>query len=166
MASNEEFKENSQAVQAHLNITQSVIQRMAANSALCKGWCIALVSAILVIVADKGKPQYTLIALVPTILFFLLDVYYLSLEKRFRESYNSFIRKLHGGKLVADDLFAVSPSKYAAKAVREALGSFSIWLFYLTLLVMIFIVKMVVVAPAPPGAQEAKPQNPVIEQGR
>lgn len=36
MEVNEEFKENSQAVQAHLNITQSVIQRMAGNSAACK----------------------------------------------------------------------------------------------------------------------------------
>ena len=31
-----DFKENVQAVQAHLNILQSVIQRMAGNSAACK----------------------------------------------------------------------------------------------------------------------------------
>jgi hypothetical protein len=44
------------------------------------------VSAILVIAADKGKPQYTLIGVIPTFLFLVLDTYYLSLEKRFRGS--------------------------------------------------------------------------------
>jgi len=42
-----EFKENSQAVQSHLSIIQSVIQRMASNSTSSKAWCITLVSAIL-----------------------------------------------------------------------------------------------------------------------
>ncbi len=75
MGSENEFKENSQAVQAHLSITQAVIQRMAANSASCKAWCITLVSAILVIVADKGKPHYALIAVIPNVLFLVLDAY-------------------------------------------------------------------------------------------
>lgn len=60
---------NSQAVQSHLSITQSVIQRMATNSSSCKAWCITVVSAILVIVADKGKSQYAYIAIIPNILF-------------------------------------------------------------------------------------------------
>src|SRR3990172_5550441 len=115
MGGENEFKENSQAVQAHLSITQSVIQRMAANSTSCKAWCITLVSAILVIVADKGRPQYALIAIIPTILFLALDTYYLSLEKMFRHSYNSFIEKLHSGKVVAADLYAVSPSGHTLK---------------------------------------------------
>lgn len=107
MATDNEFKENAQAVQAHLGIMQSVIQRMAANSTSCKAWCIALVSAILLIVADKGKPQYALIAIIPTTLFLVLDAYYLSLESGFRESYNLFIEKLHNGELVASDLYCV-----------------------------------------------------------
>jgi hypothetical protein len=45
--------ENSYAVQAHLSIAQSVIQRMATNSALFKGWSVGITSAILVLVADK-----------------------------------------------------------------------------------------------------------------
>jgi len=84
-----QFKENSQAVQSHLTILQSVIQRMAANSSSSKAWCVTLVSAILVIVADKGKPQYAWLALIPTILFLVLDAYYLSLERGFRNAYMS-----------------------------------------------------------------------------
>lgn len=141
----DEFKENSPSVQAHLSITQAVINRMATNSTSCKAWCITLVSAILVIVADKGKPQFALIAVIPTILFCALDAYYLSLEKRFRESYNLFIEKLHGGKVVAADLYCVMPSGDKTKTFYAALRSFAIWPFYLTLLMMILLVKTIVI---------------------
>jgi hypothetical protein len=46
---------SSPAVQAHLTIEQSVIQRMSTNSSACKGWAIALVAGILVVVGDKGN---------------------------------------------------------------------------------------------------------------
>ncbi len=99
MSKERSYGADSAAVQAHLNIAQSVIQRMAANSAACKTWCITLVSAILVIVADKGKPHYALIGVIPTILFLVLDSYYLALEKMLRHSYNNFIEKLHTGEV-------------------------------------------------------------------
>jgi len=145
------FKEDSPSVQAHLGIMQSVINRMASNSTSCKAWCIALVSAILVIVADKGKPQYALIALIPTLLFCSLDSYYLALEKSFRDSYALFIEKLHSGKLVATDLYFVSPSGNKFKHFWTALRSFSVWIFYLTLLVMILLVKAIVVVSSSPS---------------
>ena len=53
----------------HLSIMQGVIGRMAGNSASCKTWCITLVAAVLVVVARGGDPDYSLIALVPAILF-------------------------------------------------------------------------------------------------
>lgn len=140
----DEYKENSQAVQAHLEITQSVIQRMASNSASSKAWCITLVSAILVIIADKGKPQYTLIAIIPTLLFLILDSYYLALERMFRQSYNVFIEKLHNRTVVASDLYAVSPCGNLFKTFFASLLSFSIWPFYLTLLIMIWLTKLVI----------------------
>jgi hypothetical protein len=134
MENNQEvFRESSQAVQAHLEIIQSVIQRMAANSSSCKAWCITLVSAILVIVTDKGKPQYAPIAMIPTLLFLVLDTYYLALESMFRLSYNQFIDKLHSGKVLATDLY-----------ISLSLKSFSIWPFYLILLLMIYLVKQLV----------------------
>ncbi len=103
------FRENSQAVQAYLQIMQSVIQRMSANSASCKAWCITLVSAILVIILDKGKPDYVYIAIIPTVLFLILDSYYLALERAFRQSYNDFVDKMHNGTVAVNDLYVISP---------------------------------------------------------
>ncbi len=135
---------NSQAVQSHLNITQSVIQRMATNSSSCKAWCITVVSAILVIVADKGKSQYAYIAIIPNILFLVLDTYYLALEKMFRISYNDFIKKLHENVIDFSDLFVVIPKGNLIKMFFKSIISFSVWLFYLTLLIMILLAKEII----------------------
>lgn len=135
---------NSPVVQSHLSITQSVIQRMASNSASCKAWCITLVSAILVVVADKGKPDYALLALIPTLLFLVLDAYYLALERGFRDSYNSFIEKLHEGNVHGKDVYCITPKGPLLSKLAGALLSFSIWPFYLTLIVMIWLAKLLV----------------------
>ena len=140
--------EDSPAVQAHLGIMQSVIERMAGNSASCKAWCVALVSAVLVLVGDKGKPDYVWIAVVPTALFMVLDTYYLALEKAFRASYNRFISRMHSDELTVDDLYAVVPSGKMARHVWDAIRSFSIWPFYVTLLGMFYVAFRVVAASA------------------
>ena len=144
MEDREEFRENSQAVQSHLAIMQSVIQRMAANSTSAKTWCITLVSAILVIVADKQRPQYIWLSLVPAILFFGLDAYYLALERGFRGSYNAFIEKLHSNSLEVDDLFVVEPKGNLSAHFKIALRSLSIWPFYGMMFLVIVITSVLV----------------------
>ena len=146
MSDDRTYGEESPAVQAHLNIAQSVIQRMASNSASCKAWCITLVAAILVIVADKGKPNYALIAVIPTLLFLVLDTYYLSLERCFRNSYNDFIDKVHSGRVAAADLYAIMPKGSLPKAFAQSIYSFSVWPFYVTLGGMIWLLIQFVIA--------------------
>ncbi len=146
MNTNNCLDETSPSVQAHLGIIQGVINRMAANSSQCKAWCITIVSAILVIIADKGKPDFAWIALLPTILFMFLDTYYLTLEKGFRESYNEFVKSLHTGSLSAEDLYAVKPAGDTQKHRRASLASFPIWGFYIGLVVLVAIARNVVLA--------------------
>lgn len=136
---------DSPAVQSYLTILQAVIGRMASNSAGAKTWCIALVSAIIVVVADKGDPGYVWIALVPVGLFFLLDAYYLGLERQFRERYNDFIGKLHEGNAEVEDVFIVTPGgglTGSMKAALMACGSVSVWPFYFLLALMLLAVRM------------------------
>ncbi|WP_108743615.1 hypothetical protein, partial [Salinivibrio sp. PR932] len=125
--------EESPSVQAHLAMLQNVIQRMASNSSSCKSWCITLVSAVLVIVADKGKPDYAWIALLPTVIFACLDAYYLALEKGFRETYNKFVEKLHRKSLFSSDLYAIKPQEKMSKHQVDAMKSISVWGFYIPL---------------------------------
>jgi uncharacterized membrane protein len=136
--------EASPSVQSHLGILQSVIQRMAGNSSSSKAWCITIVSAILVIVADKSKPEFAWIAILPTFLFMCLDIYYLALEKGFRESYSSFVKKLHNGSICSEDLYSISPEGNQSMHQWESFKSFSVWGFYIGLLILIAITKSVV----------------------
>ena len=128
---------DSPAVQAHLTILQGVIQRMAENSRSCKVWCVTLVSAILVLVARTGEPRHALLALAPALLFFLLDAYYLALERAFRKSYEAFVAKLRDGDLAAADLYAVKPIDMGVRLVGACMRSFSVWLFYAVLIATI-----------------------------
>lgn len=137
MDSGAAFTESSPSVQTHLGILQGVIERMAANSSAAKAWCIALVSAILVVVADKARPEYSLLALMPVVLFCALDAYYLGMEKGFRKSYNTFVRKVHKGELVPEDLYSVEAEGDSSSLQLDALKSFSVWGFYLVLVVMV-----------------------------
>ena len=135
----------SPSIQTHLGILQNVIQRMASNSSSCKAWCVTLVSAVLVIVADKGKPDYAWIAMLPTIIFAALDAYYLALEKAFRNSYNDFISKLHSKSLTELDLYSVTPEGSMSRLQWESVKSFSVWGFYLSLSVLIVITKAIAI---------------------
>jgi hypothetical protein len=136
--------ETSPSIQTHLQIMQGVIERMAANSSSCKTWCITIVAAILVVVADKEKPQLAWVAALPILLFAALDVYYLAMEKGFRNSYTKFIGKLHAKTLTANDLYSVAPSQDGSKLQIDALKSFSVWGFYLPLLLLAGFVVFVV----------------------
>ncbi|MHC4875892.1 MAG: hypothetical protein ACYTGL_05290 [Planctomycetota bacterium] len=136
--------ESSASIQTHLQILQDVIERMAANSSSCKTWCITIVAAILVVVADKDKPQLAWVAVLPTLLFAALDVYYLAMEKGFRASYAVFVSKLHSKTLTPDDLYSVAPSEDRSKLQVDALTSFSVWGFYVPLLLLAGFVVFVV----------------------
>lgn len=133
----------SASIQTHLGIIQNVIQRMSANSSSCKAWCVSLVAAVLVIVADKGKPEYAWIALLPTLVFASLDAYYLAMEKAFRNSYNQFVSRVHRNELTEEDLFSVNPVGNMSKLQIESYKSFSIWGFYISLIALIAITKRV-----------------------
>ncbi|WAM22796.1 MAG: hypothetical protein OI718_00080 (plasmid) [Candidatus Methanoperedens sp.] len=72
----------------HLEFIQGVINRMAANSFLIKGWCITLVSALFALAAKDTNVKFIIIAYIPVAVFWILDGYYLYQERLFRGLYN------------------------------------------------------------------------------
>ena len=105
----ESLTPSTQGIEWHLGALQSIITRMAANSSSCKAWCITIMSAVVVVVADKGKPDLLWLAGIPVVAFWLLDCYYLGLERGFRGQYTKFVQELHAGKLKADSLYLIGP---------------------------------------------------------
>lgn len=72
----------------HLQFVQGVITRMNSNSSSMKGWMVAVVSALLALYANSENVYYIWLSVVPTLLFWLFDTYYLKLERQYRKLYN------------------------------------------------------------------------------
>lgn len=83
------------AVQAHITMLQGIINRMAGNSANCKNWTVTLVAAMLVLLVDKEvQLPNAWLCLIPVLLFYLLDCYYLGLERATIKVQKDFLDKL------------------------------------------------------------------------
>lgn len=72
----------------HLEFIQLVITRMNVNSFLLRGWAVTLVAALFAFAAKESNTSYVIITYISTILFWILDGYYLSQERKYRDLYN------------------------------------------------------------------------------
>jgi hypothetical protein len=74
-----------------LDHLQGVINRLAGNSFSIKGWVITLVTAMLgfALKDNRSVPEIAYLAVLPTIVFWILDGYYLAAERSVRYLYNS-----------------------------------------------------------------------------
>jgi hypothetical protein len=136
---------DSPAVTNYITVLQAVINRMASNSTSCKNWCITVVSAIVVIIISSNKPHYIFISLMPIILFFFLDSYYLGLERCFRSLYSSFVKKIHSQGITINDLYVMQSHLDIPSSMKEtikATTSFSIFPFYGLMVVMLIVVRL------------------------
>ena len=77
----------------HLEMIQGVINRMASNQFLFKGWSITLIAAIATFSAKGNSPALMTIPIVATLLFWYVDAYYLMLERAFRNLYDEVTGK-------------------------------------------------------------------------
>lgn len=111
------------AVKAHIDMLQGIISRMAKNSASCKSWAIPMVTAIVTLALEKGILP-TKVAYIPVGLFYLLDCYYLGLERKFKDRLRDFIIKINEGKDVDKDIYLSHSSDDKCWIVRRLC---SIW---------------------------------------
>ena len=119
----------------YLQMIQTSIDRMATTSAVFKGFCATIIAGISAVSFTEINKWVLLLAIAPVICFFVLDVYYLQLEKRFRALYNM----VRIGQHEVD--FDLNPPKARSLKCEEAsiwycVKSPSIILFYLPLTVI------------------------------
>ncbi len=85
-------KERAKILAEELKILQGVINRMAQNSLECKKWTLVLAVGVLSLKIEAISHLYGLCVLgVLLACFYLLDAYYLMLERLFREQYQWLI---------------------------------------------------------------------------
>jgi hypothetical protein len=71
-----------------LNMIQAVINRLAGNSFLLKGWTVTLMAGLLGFASANSSRGFALIAVFVVIVLGTLDAYYLALERAYRELYD------------------------------------------------------------------------------
>lgn len=82
----------------YLLIMQGNIERMAANSSNCKTWMVTIVSALMALQCSiNALNGWILLGVLPIVLFWYLDVYYLHLERGMRNRETVFMNILRSG---------------------------------------------------------------------
>lgn len=131
----------SPAVQSHISMLQGIINRMAGNSANCKNWTVTLVAAMLVLLVDKNMQiPNAWICLIPMGLFYLLDCYYLGLERLCISSQKSFLERISNNEDCAENLYKVEELKDKYDQIRntiKAMASVSTTPFYLIVAIVV-----------------------------
>lgn len=127
-----------------IDILQNNISRMAQNSAQCKTWCLALTSALIALSIDKIGCSKELIWLVllPPVMFWFLDAYYLQLETAFRDIYDDFIIecKAAGNDQVPDITYQIKIKGSIKKSIKK-MFTISVLPFYgLQILIISFFI--------------------------
>lgn len=72
---------------SHLNMIQSIITRMGNNSFALKGWAVGIMIAVYAF-AGNSSVKAVIVTLMPLIVFWFIDTYYLMLERKFRCLYD------------------------------------------------------------------------------
>lgn len=136
------LKPGAPEVIAHLQFLQGLINRMAKNSALCKTLCVTLVAGLAAFAAAAQQINIIMLAAVPTVLFCYLDCLYLSLERSWRDEYNSFVKRLHDGQITAGQAYRIKPAPGYDNiwAIWEAFWSWSVYPVYAPLLGILLLI--------------------------
>lgn len=81
----------------HLEFLQLVITRMNVNSFLIKGWVVTIVAALFALAAKDAEKTFIYIAILPCIIFWGLDSYFLRQERLFRHLYDKVRKQNESG---------------------------------------------------------------------
>lgn len=82
----------------HLEFIQGIINRMAHNSFIIKGWLLTIITALIAISINKDTNDLITVTFIPIIIFWFLDAFFLRQERLFRHLYNK-VRKQKENKI-------------------------------------------------------------------
>jgi hypothetical protein len=99
----------------HLEMIQAVVARLGGNGFLIKGWAVTVAGAFIGFAVDRRQWGLALLALAPTLLFWLLDASFLRNERLFRDLFD----RVRQGIEPPFYMGATAPD-YVARVRREA----------------------------------------------
>ncbi len=125
----------------HLEFIQATITRMSKNSFLLKGWSITIAAGLLALGSDNLSCELLLLAYLLTLLFWMLDAYYLLQERLFISLYNDVRKK--GEK---DINFSMHTKEFCGKqnTYSNSFLSTTLLIFYGGLMIVILLAEILI----------------------
>jgi hypothetical protein len=102
----------------HLEMVQAVIARLGNDSFVVKGWAVTVATVLFGLSVNAKRPLLAVVAVVPTLMFWILDTYYLRAERLFRVFYEHVRTGRAGATHLKMD--ATSPSYIASLSGKDA----------------------------------------------
>ncbi len=136
--------ENNQDKISHLQMIQSIIDRMGKNSFALKGWAVGIMVAIYAF-AGQNYNKAVIVTLIPLIIFWILDSYYLVLERKYRRLYDE-VRNKNNEKIDFDMNFnniSLKMNEIKKFEFIRIVFSKTEWLFYTVCIVVTLIIYFV-----------------------
>ena len=127
----------------YLQMIQNIISRMAENSFKIKGWGIGVMLAIFSFAGTQGDKRCILFTIIPLVVLWGLDAYYLQLERKYRLFYDvkrknkveTFDMNLNSIKIEIKDVSKI--------CYLRCIFSLTEVLFYLTCIITSFVVYLI-----------------------
>lgn len=131
----------------HLEMIESIIERMAKNSFQLKGWAMTLVTLVGALGSKDSDKRFIVLAFVPIFVFWLLDSTYLQQERQYKALYREVTEKNEDEIDFNLNTRKVKFTKDETKHIHffRCLFSFSEFLFYGALTAAIIILMLVIV---------------------
>lgn len=134
----DDLTKNEKLLIDEIKIIQDVIKRMADNSFKIKGWTVTLIVITLIF---KGQTNNNhLLAFLPLVSFWILDTYYLRMERIYRKLYAWVIKN----RPESDEyLFDLNPNRFEndVDSYIKTMPSISLRMFYGGLLVLLLFIS-------------------------
>jgi len=125
----------------HLEFIQTIINRMANNSFIIKGWAITLVAGLFALSSKDVNKNYIIISFLPVIIFWILDGYFLSRERAFRCLYDK-VRNLDESEI--DFSLDISQFKERKNNWFWSIFSHTNLFFYISLIGVMLIISYLI----------------------
>ena len=134
----------------HLEMIQTVISRMAANSFQLKGLCVTIAVAVSALAVVRSNAILYLLLLIPILSFWLMDAHYLHQEKLFRALFDT-VRNQDESQID----FSMNTAPFKKKCPSVAKCFFLNWStigFYLPFVVIVAVLFFVATCSMPCNA--------------
>jgi len=127
--------------QKHLEFIQTAINRMASNLFFLRGWTITLVAVLLALFVKDNSLEQAMLIIVLILIFWVMDGYFLSQERLFRDLYNK-VRNLKE----KDINFSMNTNpfkKFKKNSLIYSMFSSTLIIFYLPLIIITLITALI-----------------------